>query len=192
MQSQDYNLPCYICYSELTHGQHIYLSLYALILLLGGEWMIKKPLMIISLVAFVALIGGYAFYPGEYRKNFAKLERTCTELTKNDSNGRKYEPIVGRYVKKKSYITMDQGDGPTRFSHQITLINNKKEITSFSEVMTTQENYKKYTSIVNSVVEIPEWRGPIEYTEETYGLCGFRNSSNKYIANIETLQQIGE
>jgi hypothetical protein len=167
--------------------------LYALILLLGGEWVIKKPLIIISLVAFVALIAVYSFYPNEYQENLTKLEKTCAELTKNDPDGKVYEPIIGRYVTKKSYSASEQGGGgPERYMHQITLLEGDKEVTVHSKVMMQEEYNTEYLPLLKKVIDFPEWHGSTEYTDEIYGLCAFQGSSSKYVININTLTKIGE
>jgi len=142
----------------------------------------------------------FALYPSEYQNNITVLKKTCADLTKNNSEGRVYEPIVGHYLKNKSFTSVEQPNpGPTEYSNIITFVNDGEETSLYSERMTHHMFNEKYMLILKQVIYE---RSDANSEKNVYGICGYRDASidehygnesdNKLMDNISTLTLIKE
>jgi|GEM_PF-6766020 len=146
----------------------------------------KRTFVLIPLVMLIALVKIYAFYPSEYRKNFAELEQVCAELTENDPDGRVYEAIVGRYLASKSETRMFPG---LNFLLNITMVF-KKGWREFEVLVgVSRENQGEFHHYLLSVLGHEAVKEEKDTTKK-YGICAFKNKRGEYLGAKDTLRQI--
>ncbi len=147
----------------------------------------KRTVLILCMsVFFVVGVAAYVFYPSEYQRNLKLLEKTCGDLTRNDLDGKVYEPVIGKYIKRKSLTSIEEGtNSPARYSSKVVLWYKDNEITLFSKTMTQEIYNDDYLPIIKKVFDEPDNQNRI------YGICGYQED-DKYIGIISTLRKLGE
>jgi len=155
---------------------------------MGGEVVVgnKRTFVLIPLVMLIALVKIYAFYPSEYRKNFAELEQACAELTENDPDGRVYELIVGRYLASK-VVVMTVPD--LNFLSYIRMVFKKGWREFEVSVAVSHENKAEFHHYLLSVLGHEAVKEKKDTTKK-YGICTFKNKRGEYLGAKETLRQI--
>jgi len=146
---------------------------------------------IVLLCGALLIAGGlvFALYPSEYQNNITVLKNTCADLTKNNSEERVYEPIVGQYLVSKSR-THHVSPGPNNLNLSMVFIERSgKEIdVHYSLAMEKSEYiFDKLFSVVGEA----NIKQKID-TNEEYGICIYRNSYNVNIGELETFMKLGE
>lgn len=99
------------------------------------------------LLIFSGLV--FALYPSEYRKDIAALEKTCADLTKDDLDGRVYEPIVGRYLGSKSQTMMVPSISSTWVSYKMVFQTKNGNVIVYAGA---DINFKEYFSKVEKIL----------------------------------------
>ena len=124
-----------------------------------------------------------------YEENLAVLEKTCAELTASDTEGRVYEPIVGRYLETESRRA-DFISSSDSFVHHMVFLTQRGKIALYGRV--PSEGYDKHFSDIAKVLG----KNPSDSAEDTevvYGICANNAETGAYyFGNESTLMQLGE
>ena len=124
------------------------------------------------------------------KTDIALLKETCDELTKNNTEGRVYEPIVGRYLGSKSYTSYaPTHSGITSFSHKIILHADNGELIIY--IGDDEKLFKEFFSNLSDIIG-KEAVYEKKDTVSKYGICVFRNNANHYVGVTETLKKVGK
>lgn len=127
----------------------------------------------------------------EYRENLAALEKTCADLTKDDPDGRVYEPIVGRYLGSKSYASgSPSGVSSTWHSLNMVIAMNDVEVKVY--VGADREEFSDLMVQVTKIIGKKYMNWPdSEDTNFQIGLCTYKNNSKNYNGSVKTLVKVG-
>ena len=115
------------------------------------------------------------------------LKSTCKKLSKETGND--YEPIIGRYLEKKSYGSIESPGGQVAiFSSVIVFAKNNEEPKMYSGEMTETEFYGQYRPVLEKIIFSNLKRA--ESDQYVYGVCAYNTPSNQYQHEISTLMLI--
>ena len=118
----------------------------------------------------------------------AQLKATCDKLTQEDTEGRVYEPIVGRYLGSKSQIWNVAGVSKS-MTHKMIFATDSGEIPVYTgtHIDLLQDYFAKITPILGK--DAVEMKGD---TTNTFGLCAFLNNADWHVGEVETLRKISD
>jgi hypothetical protein len=116
------------------------------------------------------------------------------------TQGKIYEPIVGKYVKEKSFTAVEeQSDSSALYSIIITFVNNNHEASVYSEETSEKKYNQNYFPVLKKLIYD---RPNLDFANNIYGVCGYKikhslrhyknESQNKFIANINSLVLLKE
>ena len=146
----------------------------------------SKILSVFALLVFGGVGLAYVVLPSEYERNYAALARECAVVTENDEHGRVFEPVVGRYIERKSLGTIVSGSDS--FGHQVVLEKSGREFSVLSGDL--MSNYKKYFDSFNRKFEDVEYASNDKRLMH-FGICASKHKGyQSFYGKIETFRHI--
>ncbi len=140
----------------------------------------------ILILALLVLVVGCEKKLSEYGQKAAALKAECERLTQETD--KVYEPIIGRFLDSESHGIQISGINGSALNHYMYFQKEDKKA-KVAYVMKASFENKGYIQEVYKSLNIQQ---PGVDTEAHFGICGWKNNADMYIADIENLRVIGK